>query len=442
LTQTGLSRTALAVNNLLIPGWVQKVWQDEEERVLFRLRAGQKSYQCLLSSLPGLSGFGIVESRQPSAVRPRALLSYLRAHLEGGTLTGIAADPERRLLVFCFLAKSKPLYLVLDLSEKSPKILALDSERVVRASTTQGKGSVAVKHGEKFPALPEPRTGGFEAVPEPGEDLEFLVKAGELLSSVPVQNPVAAETAKKRWEKKVLKRIGNIRADIERAGDPDELRRRADLLAGSLYRVNRGLERIEIETPEGGVETVDLDSARTPGENLELLYKKASKAKRARKIASERLLAAEKELESPPPEAKSQDSRKNPGRESSRPFLRYRSSDGYPILAGRNGPENMRLLREARPWDIWLHARDGAGAHVLIVKPGKEAKIPERTLAEAAGVAALRSRFAAEGAVDVMYVEAARVSRVKGGSPGKVLVSGEKTIRVPPGAGAPKLLER
>lgn len=435
-----LARTALAIRSLLIPGWVQKVWQDEEERVAMRIRAGQKNFLCLLCAAPGKSGFGIVEARQQSAQRPRALLSYLRAHLEGGTLVGAAADEARNLLVFSFVAKSKPFYLVLDLSDKTPAILALDSEGFVRASTKPGKSGYPVKHGEKFPLPPESNPG-VEAGRDKAEDQKFLTDAGALLSGASPVEVSGAGLVRKRWEKKVRKRIENISADLLRAGDSEELRRKADLLSGALGRVKKGMESVEIEGSDGRKEIIPLDPAKTPGANLELLYKKAAKAKRAVKIAGERLLAAQSELEGIPPEEPACAKRKSK-KEVSRPFLRYRSSDGVMILAGRNGPENMRLLREARDWDIWLHARDGAGAHVLIAKPGKEGKVPERTLVEAAGIAALRSRFAAEGAVDVMYVEAARVKRVKGASPGKVLVSGEKTIRVPPGAGAPKLLDR
>jgi predicted ribosome quality control (RQC) complex YloA/Tae2 family protein len=440
LARKELAQTALAIRNLLVPGWVQKVWQDEEERVVMRLRAGQRNFLCLLCAAPQKSGFGIVEAKQPSAQRPRALLSYLRAHLEGGTLLGAAADEARNLLIFSFLAKSRPFQLVLDLSDKNPAILALDSEGVVRASTKPGKSGYPVKHGERFPLPPEENPGG-EGGRDKEEALKFLTDAGTLLLGASPAEGSGGELVRKRWEKKVQKRIDNIRADLARAGDSGELRRKADLLSGALRGVKKGMESVEVEGHEGQREVIPLDPARTPGANLELLYKKAAKAGRAVKIAGERLLAAQSELEGPPPEEPSAGAKK-PGREVSRPFLRYRSSDGMMILAGRNGPENMRLLREARDWDIWLHARDGAGAHVLIAKPGKEGKVPERTLVEAAGIAALRSRFAAEGAVDVMYVEAARVSRAKGASPGKVLVSGEKTIRVPPGAGSPKLLGR
>lgn len=86
---------------------------------------------------------------------------------------------------------------------------------------------------------------------------------------------------------------------------------------------------------------------------------------------------------------------------------------------------------------MWLHARDARGAHVLVRLPGREARVPERTLVEAAGLAARHSNRAGEAAAEVMVAEAGRVRKPKGSSPGRVTVSGERTLLVSPGAGNP-----
>ncbi|RMG93589.1 MAG: DUF814 domain-containing protein [Candidatus Dadabacteria bacterium] len=188
----------------------------------------------------------------------------------------------------------------------------------------------------------------------------------------------------------------------------------------------------------GGEVELELDPALSPPANLERLYRTAAKAERAREILTRRLEEARGELarlgdgaETPEP---GRPARAEPGR----PYARYRSSDGWEIWVGRNGRENDRLVREARPWDLWLHARDAAGAHVLVRLPGRDARCPERTLLEAAGLAALRSRRSGEAAVEVMVVEAGRLRKPKGAAPGQVLVHGERTVRVRPGWGNPR----
>ena len=246
--------------------------------------------------------------------------------------------------------------------------------------------------------------------------------------------------AEAEHRRRLERRIARIRTDLERLPDPGRLRALADALAASLHAVERGARRVVVPDPQrSGVEVeVPLDPGLSPSENLDLLYRRARKAERAREALAERLEASLRELEAGP-------SPREPGRardalagSGSGPFGRYRSSDGWPIWVGRNGRENDRLLREARPWDLWLHARDAPGAHVLVRKPGREARCPERTLLEAAGLAALHSRKAADGAVEVMVLEAGRVRKPKGASPGRVLVAGERTVRVRPGWGNPR----
>ncbi len=244
--------------------------------------------------------------------------------------------------------------------------------------------------------------------------------------------------AEAEHRRRLERRIARIRADLERLPDPAGIRALADALAASLPAVSRGARRVAVPDPcRPGVEVeVPLDPGLSPSENLDLLYRRARKAERAREALAERLEASLRELEAGPAPREPGEARG--ARSRAGPFGRYRSSDGWPIWVGRNGRENDRLLREARPWDLWLHVRDAPGAHVLVRKPGREARCPERTLLEAAGLAALHSRRAADGAVEVMVLEAGRVRKPKGASPGRVLVAGERTVRVRPGWGNPR----
>jgi len=239
--------------------------------------------------------------------------------------------------------------------------------------------------------------------------------------------------------RRLERRIAKIRADLERLPDPGGIRALADALAASLPGVKRGARQALVPDPRrAGVEVeVPLDPGLSPAENLDRLYRRARKAERARQALAGRLEASLAELEAGPAPREPREPGGD-GDAGAGPFARYRSSDGWPIWVGRNGRENDRLLREARPWDLWLHARDAPGAHVLVRKPGREARCPERTLLEAAGLAALHSRRGADGAVEVMVIEAGRVRKPKGASPGRVLVAGERTVRVRPGWGSPR----
>ncbi len=248
--------------------------------------------------------------------------------------------------------------------------------------------------------------------------------------------------ARAAFRRRLERRIARIRADLEALPDPEALRARADALACALHRVRPGVSEVRVPDPgnPGAEIRIALDPSLSPARNLERLYREARRAERARRIGRERLEAALAEMEASPPAEGSGSGLSVPSG-APRPFRRYVSSDGWPIWVGRNSRENDRLLREARPWDLWLHVRDAPGAHVLVRKPGREARCPERTLLEAAGLAAAHSRRSADAAVEVMVAEACRVRKPRGAGPGQVVVSGDRTVRVRPGWGRPEPVE-
>jgi predicted ribosome quality control (RQC) complex YloA/Tae2 family protein len=110
----------------------------------------------------------------------------------------------------------------------------------------------------------------------------------------------------------------------------------------------------------------------------------------------------------------------------------FRSTDGYEIVVGRNDDENDRVtFRLARSTDIWLHAADYPGSHVIIRKTGREA-VPQRTMIEAAQVAAFYSQAKRDSKVAVHYTERKFVSKPPRSKPGLVRLSSFKTVLVEP----------
>ncbi|MCK9251269.1 MAG: NFACT family protein [Clostridiales bacterium] len=124
---------------------------------------------------------------------------------------------------------------------------------------------------------------------------------------------------------------------------------------------------------------------------------------------------------------------------------RYRSSDGLTILVGRNNLQNDYLtLRLAAKDDLWLHVQKLPGSHVIVRAERRE--IPEKTLLEAAGLAAwfsratlsLRdgdSRIALENGsqkVAVDYCPVSHVRKPSGAKPGMVIYEHYQTVYVSP----------
>ncbi len=120
------------------------------------------------------------------------------------------------------------------------------------------------------------------------------------------------------------------------------------------------------------------------------------------------------------------------GPQSGKPGIRRLvTEDGFVILVGRNAEQNHRLVTEkSKPDDLWLHARDVPGSHVLIRFDGRP--IPEAVALLAARLAAYFSAARGEASVEVVIAERRHVRPLKGGRPGQVTVRRERVVAVRP----------
>jgi predicted ribosome quality control (RQC) complex YloA/Tae2 family protein len=98
---------------------------------------------------------------------------------------------------------------------------------------------------------------------------------------------------------------------------------------------------------------------------------------------------------------------------------------------GKNNRQNERLtLKTAHKDDIWLHAQNIPGSHVIIVRNNQE--IPDTTLEEAAILAAYFSKAKNSSKVPVDYTERRNVKKQANSKPGMVIYNNFKTITVSP----------
>jgi predicted ribosome quality control (RQC) complex YloA/Tae2 family protein len=111
------------------------------------------------------------------------------------------------------------------------------------------------------------------------------------------------------------------------------------------------------------------------------------------------------------------------------PIHHYRI-DGYDVLLGRNPRQNEEIsLRLANPHDVWLHAREVPGSHVLVRNPD-QGVIPETVLLRAAALAALHSKAGTSTKVTVVYTQAKHLRRPAQAPPGMVTFRHEKSLVV------------
>lgn len=255
------------------------------------------------------------------------------------------------------------------------------------------------------------------------------------------QAQAGKEVQIKRERKKLHRQLSRIAEDEERLQKMIARTKQAELIKSNLHRLDpkARVHHLELEDENGVSCPVSLDQRMSIQENMECMFQQAKKGARGLQHIDRRRREVEDSLaglEKNGPGTK-------PPMDSTKPVVgqglhvrtgkkkgadlkhisQYRSSDGLIILRGKNSRANHALLtRIARPHDLWFHAAQGPGAHVVLRRPGPAGKVSESSCLEAAGIAALRSHFAEAEKAEVMCAEVKHVSPIKGASPGQVTV--------------------
>ncbi|MCR4760202.1 MAG: NFACT family protein [Oscillospiraceae bacterium] len=258
---------------------------------------------------------------------------------------------------------------------------------------------------------------------------------------------------------RTAKRVANQKEELLSCDSMETDRRRGDLISANLYRITRGdsVARVEDFYDEACTVTeIPLDVRLTPAQNAQAYYKKYRKACTAKKKLTELIAAGEQEqqyidsvfdaltraeCESDIAQLRIELTEQGYLRENRKagkppkPMqpLHFRSSDGFDIYVGRNNKQNDQLtLKFAAKSDIWLHTQLVHGAHVILCTDGQEP--PDRTITEAAILAAYYSKGRESAQVKVDYCPARFVKKPGGARPGMVIYTNYQTAFVDPDA--------
>lgn len=110
---------------------------------------------------------------------------------------------------------------------------------------------------------------------------------------------------------------------------------------------------------------------------------------------------------------------------------RFRSSDGFLISSGRNNLQNDRILRKAGRDDLWFHAKNLPGSHIILSTNGREPS--HEAIREAAVIAAWYSGAGRAGSpVEIDYCPVRQVKKIPASRPGHVTYRGHQTLYVKP----------
>jgi predicted ribosome quality control (RQC) complex YloA/Tae2 family protein len=236
--------------------------------------------------------------------------------------------------------------------------------------------------------------------------------------------------------------IDRLQVGLKQANEEGSLRRCADTIMANLSELQGGMSEAELRDPRRDrLVRIELDPRLSPVENAQAMYERAKRLRRGRAKMEGRLKRFNAQLsllERGLAEVE-RGKRPNSVAVSLIPSLagaRQRTSksrpkahmiEDYQVQVGKNAAQNDVLLRQARPDDLWLHARGIPGAHVIIRRHGRD-EIPDRVLTQAAQLAAIHSSARGEGKIEVSYTPVKYVHRPKGTPAGFVILKQEATL--------------
>lgn len=258
---------------------------------------------------------------------------------------------------------------------------------------------------------------------------------------------------------RITKKLALQKEELAQCKNRETLRVYGDLINSNLYSLEKGQAYAILQNfyEEDLKEVkIKLDKRLTPAQNAQHYYSEYRKAATAEDMLKELMAKSEQELiyldsvfdavsrtsgESELLEIREELAEQGYIRATKRkskmlkaqPPIKYRSSDGFSILCGRNNKQNDKLtLKTAKNYDMWLHTQGIAGSHVIIESDRKE--ISDQAITEAAIIAAYNSKGRESSQVAVDYTLVKHVKKPTGAKPGMVIFTDYYTAYVTPDA--------
>jgi predicted ribosome quality control (RQC) complex YloA/Tae2 family protein len=250
-------------------------------------------------------------------------------------------------------------------------------------------------------------------------------------------------------EKKTRLYLAQSSQELNALSNDDHYKAWANLIMANLHNIKKGDEKISVKDFEtdNAVE-IKLKKELTPQQNAAIYYRKAKnkhlelkkltgaifeKEQLAKKLQEfrqsiEAATSVEKINEllntSGIPNRKKDQSERLPYR-----VIEFKD---YTILIGRSAKDNDELtLKHTYKEDLWLHAKDVSGSHVVI-KHQSGKNFPKDVIERAAQLAAFHSRRKGESLCPVAYTAKKYVRKRKGDPAGLVVVEKETVILAEP----------
>ncbi|MGB6179236.1 NFACT RNA binding domain-containing protein [Carnobacterium sp.] len=254
-----------------------------------------------------------------------------------------------------------------------------------------------------------------------------------------------------------IKKMKKLEKTMQETEQADDYRLRGEILTAYLHELHKGQKEATLPNfyDDDQPLKINLNPRSTPSQNAQKFFSKYQKLKNAIIFVTEQIqitkeeinyldsVSTQLELATPRDIAEikeelvqqgylrkkyKKNQKKQKKLKASSPD-KYVSSDGDIILVGKNNLQNDLLtMKTARKSDIWLHAKNIPGSHVIIQNNNPS----EQTISEAANIAAYFSKSQLSASVPVDVVEVKKIKKPNGAKPGFVIYEGQQTVFVTP----------
>lgn len=266
----------------------------------------------------------------------------------------------------------------------------------------------------------------------------------------------------KKEIKKISEKEKKLLKDSDSVDKAEKYRITADIIMANLYQIKPGDKKLLTINPYNNEEIeISIDETISPNDNAQKYYKLYNKAKNAYAFSQKMLndvkqdlayyetiiyslnnVKTIQELEQIKEELiKSGLTKLNKGEKSQKVQSKKQKQekidleqvdiDGFKVYIGKNNKQNDYIISKLSAHnDIWLHAQEIPGSHILIKLPPEDIQVSDDTIYKAAELAAKYSQAKGSSKIPVIYTRRKFIKKPPAAKPGYVIYKNEKTIIV------------
>lgn len=291
----------------------------------------------------------------------------------------------------------------------------------------------------------------------------------EMVEEFYLQNAIRSRISQKSVDLRKLvhtnlercyKKLDIQHRQIKDTDDRDKFKIRGELINANIYQIKEGDTSVKVYDyyNDNKEITITLDPQLTPSQNAQKQYNKYNKKKRTLAAMTQHIITTKAELShlesvkyALEHALKEEDlleireelmstgyikfrrSKTKKALKKASP-MHYESSDGYHIYIGKNNLQNEYLSTKFSTGnDLWFHAKDIPGSHVIVKTQGASMEeLPDRLFEEAAALAAYYSKDRDSAKVSVDYIQKKHLKSPNGTAPGYVIYHTNYSMMVTP----------